>query len=58
MSQKIQKHMLDRDTKTFMRKMRTIRYSMANKKVERIHRFKPASSWHPLSTPNLDLEIT
>ena len=29
---------------------------MANKKGKRIHRFKPASSWHPLSTPSLDLE--
>ena len=34
-----------------------IRYLMANKKGKRIHRFKPASSWHPLSTPSLDLEI-
>ena len=47
--------MLDRDTEAFMRKMR-IRYLMANKKGKRIHRFKPASSWQPLSTPSLDLE--
>ena len=48
-------YMLDRDTEAFMRKMR-IHYLLANKKGKRIHRFKPASSWHPLSTPSLDLE--
>ena len=48
-------YMLDRDAEAFMRKMR-IRCLMANKKGKRIHRFIPASSWHPLSTPSLDLE--
>ena len=47
--------MLDRDTETFMRKMR-IRFLMSNKIAKRTHKFKPASNWHPLSTPCMDLE--
>ena len=38
-----------------MRKMR-IRYLMANKKSKRINRFKPPSSWHPLSSFSVDLD--
>ena len=48
-------YMLDKDTEAFMRKM-CIRSLMANEEGKRIHRFKPASSCHPLSTPSLDLE--
>ena len=48
-------HLLDVDTESFRRKMR-IRYLMANKKSKRINRFKPPSSWHPLSLFSVDLE--
>ena len=46
---------LDRDTQTFMRKMR-IRYLMSNRKTKLNHRFKPSSNWTPSSTSCLDLE--
>ena len=47
--------LLDRDTVSFMRKMR-VRFLMFNKKAKRTHKFKKASNWHPLSTPCCDLE--
>ena len=47
--------MLDRDTEAFMRKMR-IRYLMAKKENESIVLNLHLSSWHPLSSPSLDLE--
>ena len=48
-------YLLDRDNEQFMRKMR-MRFLMANKKSKHTHRFKLPSSWHPLSTPRVDVE--
>ena len=51
-------NMLYRDTDMYrsIHEKNAHRYLMANKKGKRNHRFKSASSWHPLSTPSLDLE--